>query len=84
MDFWPHDLIGWVGVGVPFFAGLSWVLKSTVGNQLTILATQIERLNGMLNSFDKRIDDIDRRTFRLEIMNGIETERNKHDDNTGD
>ncbi|MBM7617240.1 hypothetical protein JOC36_000789 [Weissella uvarum] len=73
--FFPHDLVGWVTIGVPFFGALAWVLKVTVGDKMSTLTSELNKLSNMLESYDARLDNLDRRTFKLEILAGIEKER---------
>ncbi|MBX4172546.1 hypothetical protein LIX87_01200 [Weissella viridescens] len=74
-NFFPHDLVGWVGIGVPFFGVLAWVLKITVGDKMSNLTNELNKLSNILEAYDNRIDDLDRRTYRLEIITGLEKEK---------
>lgn len=77
-SFMPHDLVGWVTIGVPFFGALAWVLNATVGDKMSTLTSQLDRLSKILEGYDNRLDELERRMFRLEIMYGPEKEK-KHD-----
>lgn len=75
MGFFPHDLAGWLTV-VGSLAGAMWfVIKVTFVKSINALNKSIDGLQETLKSYDRRLDDLDKRTTVLEDW------REHHDDN---
>lgn len=75
MGFFPHDLAGWLTV-VGSLSGAMWfVIKVTFVKSINALNKSIDGLQETLKSYDRRLDDLDKRTTVLEDW------REHHDDN---
>lgn len=65
-DFWPHNLIGWLTV-LTSVSGAVWVVvKFTFVKSFDMLNETMKELKNTIGSVDQRIDDLDKRTLRLE------------------
>ena len=74
MGFFPHDLAGWLTV-VGSLSGAMWfVIKVTFVKSINALNKSIDGLQETLKSYDRRLDDLDKRTTVLEDW------REHHDD----
>ena len=66
MGFFPHDLAGWLTV-VGSLSGAMWVvIQNTFVKSINALNKSIDGLQETLKSYDRRIDDLDKRTSVLE------------------
>jgi len=75
MEFFPHDLAGWLTV-VATLAGAMWfVIQHTFVKSINSLNKTIAGLENTLKSYDRRIDDHETRIRLLEDW------REHHDDN---
>lgn len=64
--FMPHDLIGWLTV-LTSISGAVWVIiKFTFVKSFDQLNDSIKGLQNTIGSVDQRLDDLDKRTLRLE------------------
>lgn len=74
MGFFPHDLAGWLTV-VGSLSGAMWfVIQKTFVKSMNDLNKSIDGLQETLKSYDRRLDDLDKRTTVLEDW------REHHDD----
>ena len=75
MGFFPHDLVGWLTV-IGSISGAMWfVIKYTFVKSMDSLNDTIRELKDSLKGYDRRLDDLDKRTTVLEDW------RVHHDDN---
>ena len=75
MGFFPHDLAGWLTV-IGSLSGAMWfVIQKTFVKSINALNKSIDGLQETLKSYDRRLDDLDKRTTVLEDW------REHHDDN---
>ncbi|MCT0484870.1 hypothetical protein [Weissella paramesenteroides] len=65
-DFWPHDFATWVATGGVLLGGLWGVIKFTFVKSFDQLNDSIKGLQNTIGSVDQRLDDLDKRTLRLE------------------
>lgn len=64
--FMPHDLVGWLTV-LTSISGAVWVIiKLTFVKSFNQLNDTIKELKNTIGSVDHRLDDLDKRTLRLE------------------
>ena len=65
-NFMPHDLIGWLTV-LTSISGAVWVvIKFTFVKSFDMLNETMKELKNTIWSVDQRIDDLDKRTLRLD------------------
>ncbi|MCT8396961.1 hypothetical protein D0510_06200 [Weissella confusa] len=75
MGFFPHDLASWLTVLATLSAAMWFVIKMTFVKSIDSLNKSIDGLQETLKFYDRRIDDLDKRTSVLEDW------REHHDDN---
>ncbi|APS41330.1 hypothetical protein FOL01_0471 [Weissella jogaejeotgali] len=64
--FMPHDLVGWLTT-LGSISGAVWVvIKFTFVKSFNQLNETIKELKNTIGSVDQRLDDLDKRTLRLE------------------
>ena len=64
--FMPHDLVGWL-MALSSISGAVWVvIKFTFVKSFDQLNDTIKELQNTIGSVDQRLDDLDKRTLRLE------------------
>ena len=65
-NFMPHDLIGWLTVLTSISSAVWVVIKFTFVKSFDQLNDTIKELKNTIGSVDHRLDDLDKRTLRLE------------------
>ncbi|MBJ7637578.1 hypothetical protein C6P27_02650 [Weissella confusa] len=66
MGFFPHDLASWLTVLATLSAAMWFVIKMTFVKSIDSLNKSIDGLQETLKFYDRRIDDLDKRTSVLE------------------
>lgn len=74
MDFFPHDLAGWLTVLGSLSGAMYFVIKMTFVKSMNDLNKNIIDLRDTLKSYDTRIDDHEKRIAVIEDW------REHHDD----
>lgn len=75
MNFFPHDLVGWLTVLATLSSAMYCVIKMTFVKSIDSLNKTIVGLQGTLKVYDSRLDDHEKR------ISIIEDWREHHDDN---
>ena len=75
MNFFPHDLAGWLTVIATLSAAMWFVIKMTFVKAIDSLNETIAGLQDTLKGYDSRLDDHETR------IRVIEDWREHHDDN---
>lgn len=65
-NFMPHDLIGWLTVLTSISCAVWVIIKFTFVKSFDQLNDSIKGLQNTIGSVDQRLDDLDKRTLRLE------------------
>ena len=66
MRFFSHDLVGSLTVLATLSAAMWFVIKMTFVKSIDSLNETMKELKDTIGSFDQRIDNLDKRTLRLE------------------